>query len=369
MILDHCIYMVLNYIFIFFTTLSVSAVFTVAVKYIADKLKIIDRPGGERKIHRVSTPLLGGVAIFLSFFLVLYFVRDKLMAGDLEAHHWVGFFIGAGWLVLGGYLDDRYNLKPSQQIVFPLLAIISVIAGGVEVAKITNPFGGLLFLDKWQIPIFPLGDSWHYFVVVSDIFIMLWLMGMMFTTKLLDGIDGLVTGVTAIGAFIIFLFTITTKYYQPDIGLAALVLAAVCLGFLIFNWHPAKIFLGEGGSLLLGFILGVLAIISGGKIAIALLVMGIPIMDVAWTIVRRVAAGRNPFNFADRKHLHFRLLDLGLGQRKTAFIYYCFATLFGLSALFLQSMGKALVLGILVVIMLGVVIGFTYLDKKVKNIN
>jgi UDP-GlcNAc:undecaprenyl-phosphate GlcNAc-1-phosphate transferase len=160
----------------------------------------------------------------------------------------------------------------------------------------------------------------------------------------------------------------TTRYYQPDIGLAALVLSAVSLGFLIFNWYPAKIFLGEGGSLLLGFILGVLAIISGGKIAIALLVMGIPIMDVIWTIIRRLAAGKNPFKFADKRHLHFRLLNFGLSQRKTVLIYYFFSVIFGLSALFLQSRGKLFALTILAAIMLAVVITFTYLDRNKRTI-
>ena len=192
---------------------------------------------------------------------------------------------------------------------------------------------------------------------------------MMYTTKLLDGVDGLVTGVTAIGAFIIFLFTMTTKYYQPDIGLVALILAAACLGFLILNWHPAKIFLGEGGSLFLGFALGVLAIISGGKIAIALLVMGIPILDVIWTIFRRIKAGQNPFKIADKLHLHFRFLELGLTQRQTALIYYLFASIFGLSALFLQSKGKLIALMILASVMLVVAISVVVLYKiKQKKI-
>ena len=187
---------------------------------------------------------------------------------------------------------------------------------------------------------------------------------MMYTTKLLDGVDGLVSGVSAIGAFVIFLFTMTAKYYQPDIGLAALILSAACFGFLVFNWHPAKIFLGEGGSLFLGFILGALAIISGGKIAIALLIMGIPILDVVWTIIRRLAAGNNPFRFADRRHLHFRLLDAGLGPRKTVLTYYGFSLLFGLAALFLQSRGKLMAIGVLVLIMMGVVMGFRWVDRK-----
>jgi len=352
------------YVLIFIITLLLSFVFTLLVKGFAIKFNIVDRPGLERKIHQIKTPLLGGMAIFLSYFIILYFVRDRLVASDLELHHWLGFFVGACFLIIGGFLDDKYNLKPQQQVIWPFLAIVSVIIGGVGIAKVTNPLGGLLYLDQWKIPVMEWGSSMHYFVVIADGFTILWLMGMMYTTKLLDGVDGLVSGVTAIGGIIIFLFTMTTKYYQPDIGLAALVLAGACLGFLIFNWHPAKIFLGEGGSLLLGYILGVLAIISGGKIAIALLIMGIPILDVAWTIIRRILAGKNPFKFADRKHLHFRFLDLGLSQRQTVLIYYFLASVFGISALFLQSRGKVLALAVLLVIMLLVVIGFACLDKK-----
>ena len=228
--------------------------------------------------------------------------------------------------MIGGFLDDKYSLPAKKQIIFPLLAILVVILGGVEIEKITNPFGGYLNFQE----IF-----W-----LSPLLILVWLLGMMYTTKLLDGVDGLVTGIGAIGSFIIFLFTLTTQYYQPDIALAALILTGAALGFLIFNFYPAKIFLGEGGSLFFGYALGVLAIISGGKIAIALLIMGIPILDVLWTIMRRLLAGKNPFKFADKKHLHHRLLNLGLSQRQTVFVFYFLASIFGISGLFLQSRGK-----------------------------
>lgn len=125
-------------------------------------------------------------------------------------------------------------------------------------------------------------------------------------------------------------------------------LAGASLGFLIFNFNPAKIFLGEGGSLFFGYALGVLAIISGGKIAIALLVMGIPILDVAWTILRRLASGKNPFRAADRQHLHHRLLDSGLSPKLTVLVFYAGAAVFGLSGLFLQSRGKLWALLILI---------------------
>jgi UDP-GlcNAc:undecaprenyl-phosphate/decaprenyl-phosphate GlcNAc-1-phosphate transferase len=336
-------------IFILILATLICSIFTFFIRKVALWLNITDVPGDKRKIHQEKKPLLGGVAIFLSFFTVLFLIRDQLLVGKLEPHHWLGFFIGACFLMMGGILDDKFNLKPSQQIVWPILAAVAVIAGGVQIEKITNPLGGFLYLQ--------------YF---SPIIIFVWLLGMMYTTKLLDGIDGLVTSVTAVGSFIIFLFTMTTHYYQPDIGAAALVLAGACLGFLFFNWHPAKIFLGEGGSLLLGYILGVLAIISGGKIAIALLIMGIPIMDVIWTIARRLRAGKNPFKFSDRQHLHFRLLDLGLTQRQTVLVYCAFTAIFGLSALFLQSQGKILTLAMLVLIMLVMVVALNYIERR-KN--
>lgn len=339
------------YLQIFILTVLLAVGLTFLVWKLAGKLNIVDRPDSERKFHQGNIPLLGGLAVFFAFFIVLFIFRDKLLTGDLRPEHWLGFFIGACWLMLGGFLDDKYDLKPAWQFVFPVLAIASVIAGGVQIEKMTNPFGGYLYLGS-----------------ASAIIIVFWLLGMMYTTKLLDGLDGLVTGLTAIGSLVIFLFTLTSKYYQPDISLAALVLAGASIGFLFFNWHPAKIFLGEGGSLFLGYALGVLAIISGGKIAIALLVMGIPILDVVWTILRRLAGGQNPFKFADRKHLHFRLLGAGLTVRQSVLLYYLVAILFGLSALFLQSVGKVMALAALAIIMLLIVMFFSYLDRNRKNI-
>jgi UDP-GlcNAc:undecaprenyl-phosphate GlcNAc-1-phosphate transferase len=345
------------YFLIFLLSLVLTAIFTIIVKRAAIYFKVVDYPDAKlegRKIHKLATPLLGGLAIFFAYFLVLFLFSDKFLSGNLRFSHLLGFFIGALIIMVGGALDDKYNLKPYQQIIFPLLAIVSVIIGGVEISKITNPYGAPFDLKIISY--------------LSPLLISFWLLGLMYTTKLLDGVDGLVSGVSGIGAFVIFLFTLTTRYYQSDIAFASIILFGATLGFLIFNWHPAKIFLGEGGSLLLGYILGVLAIISGGKIAIALLVMGIPVLDVAWTILRRILKGKNPFRFADRKHLHHRLLDLGLGQRGTVLVFYAFSLLFGLSGLFLQSRGKFLILLFLLFIMFLVVITFWYLDKKKEKI-
>ncbi len=352
------------YIIIFLFCASLTAVLTFFVIKLAWKWDIVDHPSEKRKIHEKPTPLLGGVAIFLAFFLSLFLLRENLIIGDLEYHHWLGFFAGAVFLIIGGFLDDKYKLRPSRQVIWPILAVLCVIAGGVGITKISNPFNDLFYLDTVTLTIFKWGDSTYYLTLLRDAFTFLWLMAMMYTTKLLDGVDGLVSGVVAIGGFIIFLFTTTTQYYQPDIALASLILMACCLGFLIFNWSPAKIFLGEGGSLLLGYLLGVLAIISGGKIAIAFLVLGLPVLDLLWTIIRRLWSGQNPFKTADKKHLHHKLLNWGLSPEQTSLVFYFFALIFGVSALFLQTTGKILAILGLILLMFFLVTGLKRLGSK-----
>jgi len=347
-----------QYLTIFIAVFITSVFLSDVVRQVALKFKIVDWPKPGRKIHLKKVPLMGGVAIFLVFFFFSFIFKEQLFQGVLGHSHWLSVFIGASFLVVGGILDDKFNLKPRYQIIFPILAIISLILGGVEIGQISGPSGSIISLNSISI--------WG-FLTLSNIFLFLWLLGMMYTTKLLDGLDGLVSGLTLIGSLIIFLFTITTKYYQPDIGLAALILAAACLGFLILNWHPAKLFLGEGGSLLLGYLLGVLAIISGGKIAITLLVMALPIMDVIWTIFRRILSGNNPFKVADKKHLHHRFLSLGWGQVKSVLVFYSFALIFGILGLFFQSLGKFYLLLTLIILMLAIVIFFTLFEKKERQ--
>jgi len=335
-------------VFYFIFALVLSLIFTVIIRILAIRFQIVDIPDNKRKIHQKPIPLLGGLAVFLAFFTVIFIGHDYILSGNLTWQHWLGVFVGAIFLMIGGLLDDKYNFKPTWQLIWPVLAIVAVIVGGVEIQKISSPYGNHLLLPGF----------------ISSLFIAIWLMGMMYTTKLLDGVDGLVSGITTIAALVIFLFTATTKYLQPDISFAALILAGAALGFLILNFNPAKIFLGEGGSLFMGYILGVLAIISGAKIAIALLVMGIPILDVAWTIIRRVARGKNPFRFADREHLHHKLLDLGLGPKKTVLVFYALSLIFGLSGLFLQSRGKVWALILLFIIMIVLVVSLSLIKKK-----
>jgi UDP-GlcNAc:undecaprenyl-phosphate GlcNAc-1-phosphate transferase len=351
------------YLLGFSLAFTISVLTTPLLIIIAKRLDIIDYPSGRHQ-HAKPTALLGGLAIFLAVTVTGWFFYDLLVATNLSTGHWLGVLIGLILLAIGGVLDDKFNLKPSQQLIWPILAVFALIIGGVGIEKVTNPFGGLLMLDQWRIPIMSYGGQMHYFMLIADTFTIIWVLGMIYTTKLLDGLDGLVSGLGLIASIIIFAFTQSSRYFQPDISLAAVILAGAILGFLIFNWHPAKIFLGESGAMIIGFLLGVLSIISGGKIAIALLIMGIPILDVAWTIIRRLIKGQNPFKTADRQHLHFRLQDAGLGVRATVLSFYALAIIFGASALFLQSQGKIIAIGVLLIIMTIFIGLFYWLDKK-----
>ena len=163
--------MKIDYLVFFAVSFVLTVIFTILTKYFAKRYKIVDKPEIERKKHKRSIPLLGGIAIFLSFFITLYLARVDLLAGNLESRHWLGFFVGACFLALGGFLDDKYSLKPIWQFIFPVLAVFSVVAGGVEIAKITNPLGEFLYLNSWQIPILSWGGQMYYFAVISDLLI------------------------------------------------------------------------------------------------------------------------------------------------------------------------------------------------------
>ncbi|MFA5359108.1 MAG: MraY family glycosyltransferase [Patescibacteria group bacterium] len=355
----------------FLAAFILAAVFTLLIKRVAWRWQIVDRPEADpaRKIHKKAVPLLGGLAIFFAFFVVVWFFAfctDFLVGKNISLYNIFTLFIAGLFLMIGGILDDKYNLSPIKQLVWPVLAILTVIIGGIGVDKITNPLGGFLYFNQYQFTLLSWGGKVFKFVLIADIFTFFWLMLMIYTVKLLDGLDGLVAGIGAIGSIAIFLLSTATRWWQPETAILTIVLAGATAGFLLFNFYPAKIFLGESG-LFIGFMLGVLSIISGGKIATALLVMGIPILDLVWVVARRLFWERkNPFKTSDRKHLHFRLLDVGLSQRQAVLILYLFSAFFGSLTLFLQSKDKLLALLILfgVMIFLGV---FLILIYKRKN--
>ena len=333
----------------FVAAFVLSFVGTVLWGRVAMRFHLIDRPGSGRKIHPIPKPLSGGMGIFFALavtVLVLLRTNGTLTGGEITTTHYIGVLLGGLILMVGGLLDDRFELPPQLSIVAPILAALTAIGFGIEVEKLTNPFsagggsafggGGTIALTDWQ----------------SNVLVFVWLLIVMYTTKFLDGLDGLATGVSSIGALMVMLLSLTAMYFQPDVALLSAISLGALLGFLIWNSHPAAIFLGEGGSRFGGYLLGILAVISGGKLATALLVLGIPLLDVIWVVLRRWRTGgfRKIFQ-GDRKHLHHRLLDLGWGQRRIVLVYYAVAAIFGATTLILQSQEKLLALGILICLM------------------
>jgi UDP-GlcNAc:undecaprenyl-phosphate/decaprenyl-phosphate GlcNAc-1-phosphate transferase len=326
-----------------------SFLMTLVVRRAAIHFKIVDKPTIPRKIHGRPVAQLGGIAIFVAIAAAtigLLLSGDLLTSGEITHGHYVGVLLGGLILMIGGFIDDRRELPPHLAFIAPILAAVTVIGFGIEVDKLTNPFsaiGGSAFGGGAQIIL----ESWQ-----SDILVFAWLMVVMYTTKFLDGLDGLATSVTSVGALMVMLLSLTAVYFQPDVALLSAVTIGGFVGFLFWNVHPASIFLGEGGSTFVGFMLGILAVISGGKLATALLVLGIPLLDVVWVVLRRWQRGGFLHIFqADKKHLHHRLLKLRWGQTTIVLLYVVIASAFGVSALFLQSQEKLVALLILAGIM------------------
>lgn len=322
-----------HYLLPFGGALAVSFILTILVRALAIKRKIVDLPIGERKIHRQPVPLLGGVAVYLTFLILIIIFKDFILDGRIRPSYLLAIALGGFFLMLGGYLDDKYNLKPVKQIIWPILAALAIIFSGLEINYITNPAGGIINISS---------------SLISGLIVFFWLMGMMYTTKFLDGLDGLVSGLAVIASIILFCVSLFWDASQSGTAILALILGGSALGFLFFNFYPARIFLGEGGSTFLGFALGVVAIISGAKIATTLLIMGLPILDVVWVISRRYFKEKRSAFLADDQHLHFRLLKAGLNQRQAVLILYFIALLFGAVAIFQRTTGKLVALAFLI---------------------
>ena len=283
---------------------GVSCSVTWVVRRAASHWQVFDRKTAP---HR--TPLLGGVAIYLTTVALVSFMLPVLVQGYLLPKHVFGILVAGSILMLGGILDDLKNLPPKIQLIFPILACLVIVVSGIGIAYISNPFGGVWPLDQWQWTVWQKQGVPYQLTLWADVFTIGWLMVSMYTTKLLDGLDGLVAGIGTIGATIIGLLSLTAVVSQPETAIVAFIFAGACLGFLVWNVSPAKIYLGEGGALLVGFILGILAIMSGSKVATALLILGLPMLDVLAVIIRRVfIEHKSPFT-GDLFHLHYQLRD------------------------------------------------------------
>jgi len=356
-----------TFLIAFFAAFVLTVIFTFIIKKIAERLRLFDWPA-PRRIHPQPLPRLGGLAIFFSFVLTILFFATPWGGNFLALDkHLIGFLSGATLLVLVMFFDDLYGLSPWTKLFWQIIATLIIIGVGIGIEFITNPLGGIISLNQYQIPIDIRGTTYHITLLV-DLFTLVWVVGMINIVNFLDGLDGLAAGISAIAGIVLFFLSLAPGINQPATALLAITLTASSLGFLIFNFYPAKIFMGDTGSHFLGFTIAILAIFSGGKVATALLVLGFPILDGLWVVINRIIKRRSPF-LADKTHLHHRLLELGLSQRKIVLGFYLLCGCFGAISLFLKSKGKLIalaILGMLMLIILGSLFVFSYRNKKIK---
>lgn len=263
----------------------------------------------------------GGVAILPAVLLGLL-----LTSPDPESL--IGISLCAIAIAGIGFADDLWEIPPSGKLIGQFAVAASAVLFGVQIAAVSNPFGGVFELD----------------IVFGSLITVFWLVGMMNAVNLLDGLDGLAPGVVLVAAMILSL--LSAQLGNGVLTLFGLALAGSVAGFLPLNAHNAKLILGDSGSNLLGFLIGVIAVLGQAKIGTALLVLGIPILDVGWAIVRRYRSGRGIMS-RDTEHLHHRLLDAGLSRLQVTIVYVLLCALFGVSALLLERAEKLIALAVL----------------------
>ncbi len=299
-----------------------------ATQRIARLIGAIDAPSSARKIHAHPTPLLGGVGIglVLACASVVAWVMGALTSSLL-----LGFLVGVALILIVGVLDDVYGVAPWIRFSVYALAVGALMYGGVSIEHVTHWSGrGVWSLGNW-----------------SGLITFLWLYVVLFATKLLDGMDGLVTGQTIVASATIAGLCFFTPFYQPVVGLMALGVLCAFGGFFPWNRYPARQFLGESGSVLAGFCIGLLATLSSAKVATAFMAVGVPIADAGIVILGRLWRKQSMFQ-GDTTHLHFKLLRYGLHPTQIILVYWGIAIVAGLLALVLQSKGKLLLAGALV---------------------
>lgn len=319
------------------------------------RLGLMDRPQ-KYGLSRAPIPYYGGLMIFLAFLIgVFIFV-------PLERHV-IGLLVGATLIVAVGFLDDLMNLSPFLRLFCQGLAGLTLAFFGIGILSINLPFLGTLDFNHWIVGGVPM------LVVLFTVF---WVMMIVNAMNFVDGISGINSGVSFVAGITMFFLSINPMLHenlasQQSVAMISLIMAMVSLGFLLFDFPVPKILMGDTGSTLLGFLIATLAIFSGGKVATAFLVLGLPILDMAWVILRRICAGQK-FWKGDLKHLHHRLMDRGFSERKVVAFYLVITAIFGFSAVSLvSSKQKFFVLIALVILMLVLAGSLIFLPKKGKG--
>ncbi|MFH0863589.1 MAG: MraY family glycosyltransferase [Candidatus Gottesmanbacteria bacterium] len=349
------------YIFLSLVAFITTFLLTPIVAKLAKKYGLVDDPHKRHHpahTHKGIIPRAGGLSIYLGIFIACMFLPlNKAL---------IGILLGATLIVIVGLWDDKADLSPYFRFITNLLAVILVVGAGIGIPYITNPLGGILQLDTWRISFDFFGP--HSILVWADLFAIFWIVWTMNIVDWSGGVDGQLPGFVAISAIVIGI--VSWRFSAHDISQLSImalsfITAGAFLGFLPWNFYPQKIMPGYGGKTLAGFLLAVLAILSGTKVGTALLVLGLPMIDAFYIFFRRIIKGKSPV-WGDRQHFHHRLLDLGWGKRQIALFYWIFSAILGTIALTVNNRQKVYTAILLAVVIGGLILWLNWLTTLSK---
>lgn len=322
-----------KYLIPFLISFLLTVILIVAGLYFGRKIKWHGRVS-PRHIHRAGALRLGGIVMVIAFNLAVILDQNLIITPSLY-----GVMAASLMLLLVGVWDDIREIFWKTQFFFQVAIAVIIFIMGVRIYFVTNPLtGGIINLDSG------LG------VIFSIILVIAWVILMINSMNWLDGIDGLSGGITFIGAMTIFFLSLKPEVNQPPMAILSMIVAGTALAFLIFNFNPSRVLAGTSGSMFMGFILAVLAIFAGTKVATSILVMSLPVIDFIWVIGERIKHKKSIFQ-PDKMHLHYKLLDLGWTQKKTALYFYAITITISTVALNTRFIGKAITLLITAIIL------------------
>lgn len=331
-----------DYMLAFVIAAGVALLITPGVIFLAAKTGAMDAPDA-RKVHKKPIPRIGGLGIYAAFMVAMLSVISFVEVSPEVMQELIGLMVGGSLIVLVGVIDDYKNLPAKVKLVGQILAAAILVVGfDVRIDFITDPFGDYLYTEWLAVP--------------ATIF---WIVGLTNTVNLIDGLDGLAAGVSTIAAVTIFLVALQQGIILVAVLTAAL--AGAAFGFLYYNFNPARIFMGDSGSMFLGYMLAGISVIGAVKSAatialiVPILALGLPILDTTFAIVRRYRGGVPIFK-PDKGHLHHRLLDLGFSQRQAVLLMYVISALLGLSAVALTEVSSQLAILIVCVVVAAVLL-------------
>lgn len=343
----------------FVVALLISLVATATTRKFYTRFNLLDRSTNKdhpKHIHAYPVPRGGGIPIFLAMIITVavFFRFDQAL---------VGIFLGAAILLVLGIFDDALDLSPYWRLGLGFAVAAIVVMSGIGIDFVSNPLGeGVIRLDSLKLSFEFFGQT-RTLSLWADLLAMLWIVwGTNFVNMGAKGLDGQLPGVVVIAAVVmgVLSFRFVNDVTTWPSAFLAFALAGAYAGFLPFNLYPQKIMPGWGGGGLAGYFLAVLAILSGAKVATALIVLGIPLMDVIYAVVRRVKAGRSPV-WGDNQHLHHRLLSLGYSKRQVAAGYWLVTAILGAVALSLNSQAKVYTIFLIGVATGGLLLWLNYL--------